>query len=391
MKKKSSTLKTMLMGWLVFAASSSLIAQQTISGSFTSNGQTRTYIGAMPNNPQASLRLVILFCGVGENASQMALRGFNDYLGTNSMVIYPEPSSPIGFDNVNGVDDFQMVEDLIHRVDSIYTIDTNDICIGGFSNGGIFTYKLACEFNSSNSGRPYKFKAIAVVSGAMESGTANSMDCPIVNNLPLIAFHGTQDPIIQYNGGQVQPPVNILAESAETTVNFWALSNNGCSANPIVTSLPDIATEAPNPSTVELLEYNCTSSRPTKFYRIVGGRHAWPSGNANIDNSQSRNLDINASELIAGFFNNQTTVSITEENLNDQTFSVYPNPFNDLLSIESNLDIKKVVIVNTLGSPVYTETQPNNSIFLEHLSSGVYFLIIEDESGGINVMKIIKE
>lgn len=379
------------MGWLVFAASSYLTAQQTISGSFTSNGQTRSYIGAIPNNPQASLRLVILFCGVGEDASQMALRGFNNYLGSNSMVIYPEPSSPIGFDNVNGVDDFQMVEDLIHRVDSIYTIDTNDICIGGFSNGGIFTYKLACDFNSSNSGRPYKFKAIAVVSGAMESGTANSMDCPIVNNLPLIAFHGTQDPVIQYNGGQIQPPLNILAESTQTTVDFWAISNNACIANPTITTLPDLVTESPNASTVELLDYSCSSTMPTQFYRVTGGRHAWPSGNANIDNSQSKNLDINASELIAGFFNNQTTVSITEENVNDQTFSVYPNPFNDMLSVESNLGIKKVVIVNALGSTVYTEAQPQNSISLEHLSSGVYFLTIEDESGRIIVKKIIKE
>lgn len=307
------------------------------------------------------------------------------------MVIYPESSSGMGFDNVNGVDDFQMVEDLIDTIDSIYSIDANDIFIGGFSNGGIFTYKLACEFNSPNSPRPYQFKAIAVVSGAMESGTANSTDCPILNDLPLIAFHGTQDPVIQYNGGQVQAPVNILAGSTEATVDFWAISNNACNANPTITPLPDLVTESPNPSTVELLEYNCASSQPTHFYRITGGRHAWPSGNANIDNAQSRNQDINASELIASFFNNQTTVSITEEDIFEQTFSAYPNPFSDAISIEVNFEVKNVAIYNAMGERVHTDTQAQNSISLQHLSKGVYFLTIEDEMGRTIGKKIIKE
>lgn len=375
----------------LFISSSALFAQQSIQGSFLSNGVNRTFIGAIPDNPETPLRLVILFCGVGEDASQMQLRGFNNHLGNNSMVVYPEPSSPMGFDNVTGVNDFQMVEDLIKRIDSIYTIDTNDICIGGFSNGGIFTYKLACDFNSPNSNRRYKFKAIAVVSGAMESGTANSTDCSVLNNLPLIAFHGTQDPVIQYNGGQVQPPVSILAESTETTVDFWATSNNDCNANPTVTTLPDLETEAPNASTVELLEYNCTSTNPTKFYRIVGGRHAWPSGNANFDNIQNKNLDINASELIADFFNTQTPSSVKKENLVEQAFLVYPNPFQHELSIQSNYSVKKIVIFNVLGNSVYTETQPENSVSLNHLSSGVYYLSIEDDLGRKIIKKIIKE
>lgn len=390
MEPKTYKSKLIIMIGLLFTLSSYLSAQQTISGSFTSNGQTRSYIGAVPNNPQASLRLVILFCGVGENASQMALRGFNNYLGSNSMVVYPEPSGTMGFDNTQGIDDFQMVEDLITSINSNYNIDTNDICIGGFSNGGIFTYKLACDFNSISFSRPYRFKAIAVVSGAMETGTTNGSDCPVVNSLPLIAFHGTQDPVIQYNGGQIQPPVNIVAESTETTVDFWATSVNGCSVIPTVTNLPDLVTESPNPSTVELLEYNCTSTIPNRFYRITGGRHAWPSGNANIDNAQSKNLDINASELIAAFFDNQSTISITEEDFDPIKVSVYPNPVDDILNIETNYLVRKIEIISITGLSILETNKPNNLISLDHLSSGIYFVRIETEKG-TDLKKVIKK
>lgn len=81
MKKKNFTLKTMLMGVLFFAASSFLTAQETISGSFASNGTTRSYIGAVPDSAETPLRLVLLFCGVTENATQMTLRAFQQFPG----------------------------------------------------------------------------------------------------------------------------------------------------------------------------------------------------------------------------------------------------------------------------------------------------------------------
>lgn len=369
---------------------STMFAQQTISGSFDSGGETRSYIGAVPNTPQTPLRLVILFCGATENASQMELRGFNDYLGSSTIVIYPEPFSAFGFDNSAGVDDYQMVEDLIADVASNYTINLNDICIGGFSNGAIFTYNLVCDFNSPTSTRAYTFKSFAVVAGAMEAGQANITDCPIANDLPVIAFHGTQDPVVPYNGGVVPPPVNISTEAIEPTLDFWATTINDCNANPTITPLPDVVTETPTPSTVERLEYDCQSSPNTQLYRIDGGLHSWPGGNAAFDITQSRNMDINASELIANFFENQTTVSTTNVNLDPGTVSVYPNPFIGDLSIEATGDLRKVEIYNSTGSHVFSSTNPNSTIALDQLSPGIYFLKIETDAG-IDVKKIIKE
>jgi polyhydroxybutyrate depolymerase len=373
-----------------FSLCSTMFAQQTISGSFDSGGETRSYIGAVPNTPQTPLRLVILFCGATEDASQMELRGFNDYLGSSTIVIYPEPFSAFGFDNSNGVDDYQMVEDLIAEVASNYTINLNDICIGGFSNGAIFTYNLVCDFNSPTSTRAYTFKSFAVVAGAMEAGQATITDCPIANDLPVIAFHGTQDPVVPYNGGVVPPPVNISSEAIEPTLDFWATTINGCNANPTITPLPDVVTETPTPSTVELLEYDCQNSQNTQLYRIDGGLHSWPGGNAGFDIAQSRNMDINASELIASFFEDQTTVSTSKVNLAPGSVSVYPNPVVGDLSIEATGDLRKVEIYNSTGNNVFSSTNPNSTIALDQLSPGIYFLKIETDAG-FDVKKIIKE
>lgn len=208
---------------------STLSAQQSISGSFSSSGNTRAYLGAIPDNPEPSMRLVILFCGVGEPAEQMAQRHFNDYLGNNTTVVYPEPVfwlSSFHYDIDSTRNDPQMVEDLISHIDSNYSIDLNDICIGGVSNGGSFTYNLVCEYNSTTSTRPYRFKAFAVVAGAMLASDLNVDSCNIAEEIPLIAFHGTADPAAFYEGNSYyyngQDTFWAYDAPTEDVVKFWA-------------------------------------------------------------------------------------------------------------------------------------------------------------------------
>jgi hypothetical protein len=224
----------------------------------------------------------------------------------------------------------------------------------------------------------------------MVEGEANTTDCPVADELPVIAFHGTADAIIPYNGGDIGFPLNFTAEATETTVNFWATVVNSCSGNPTVIQLPDINTN--DGSTVELLDYDCSGSQETLFYRIVDGPHAWPSGNAAFDLLQGRNLDIVASELIADFFENPNFVSVEDLNPNDisSLISVHPNPVTDYLTIQYSGIIQQIETYDATGKRIYTQQQQDNSILFSGFESGVYFLKVETDSGAA-LIKVIKE
>jgi hypothetical protein len=60
--------------------------------------------------------------------------------------------------------------------------------------------------------------------------------------------------------------------------------------------------------------------------------------------------------------------------------SIYPNPTNDMITINSTLPILKVEIFNMLGSMV-GKTNSNNSVDLSLQPSGIYFLKIYSDSG----------
>ena len=77
-------------------------------------------------------------------------------------------------------------------------------------------------------------------------------------------------------------------------------------------------------------------------------------------------------------------------------YGIYPNPVNEVLQIISpnrkgNLNIK---IYNTVGKLLSNQTLDFNkqsSIDVSNLSSGIYFLNIEDESGNTTIKKLVKE
>lgn len=80
-----------------------------------------------------------------------------------------------------------------------------------------------------------------------------------------------------------------------------------------------------------------------------------------------------------------------DKNISDN-ISIYPNPAEDYLVVQSNVSIKALHIVNISGKRVYTNTiQPIKeiSIPVSQLASGVYFLQIETDNKTI-VKKFIK-
>lgn len=86
------------------------------------------------------------------------------------------------------------------------------------------------------------------------------------------------------------------------------------------------------------------------------------------------------------------SLSITEEALNEVNFNVFPNPFNDVISIELEEAGKtEVIITDIVGKVVLTETFNNEKAELDvnRLTKGQYILTLKNDQG-IKTVTLVK-
>jgi hypothetical protein len=81
-----------------------------------------------------------------------------------------------------------------------------------------------------------------------------------------------------------------------------------------------------------------------------------------------------------------STLSISEEEL--MSFSIYPNPATDLISISGVENIKSIKVYSILGS-LEKEVFNTNQIDISELSSGIH--LIKVDNGTVSIKKIIKQ
>lgn len=118
-------------------------------------------------------------------------------------------------------------------------------------------------------------------------------------------------------------------------------------------------------------------------------------GQASLLAGVGTNLDINASKEIWRFFNKYSLpmlTSIDENKALANYLKLFPNPATSILhfNLENETSVS-VVITDVLGKIVLSETTQTNSILVENLTSGIYFLSVKIESGAVAKVKFIKE
>jgi len=144
------------------------------------------------------------------------------------------------------VDDVRFLRDLVREIESEICIDKARIYATGMSNGAMMSYRLACEASDV-------FAAIAPVAGADAFP-----DCKPKRPVPILAFNGTGDPLVRWEGSWPD------LEPARKTVANWR-ERNRCTAQPATLYRQgDAACEAPR----------CAAD--TISCVIDGGGHTWP-------------------------------------------------------------------------------------------------------------------
>ncbi len=368
------------------------IAQTDISYTITSGGIARTYKVYVPAiyNSLNPTPLVFNFHGYTSNNTQQEFYGdFRPIADTaNFIIVHPQGLSTSGntgwanFGTVASASvDVNFTLDMITTISAQYNINQNRIYSTGLSNGGFMSYDLACLLSN-------KIAAIASVSGGMIS--THIVNCNPLHPMPIMQIHGTNDATVSYTG--VGGIVSCL--HVDTLIKRWVVKNN-CNPTPQFTAFPNIST-SDNCTAEHYVYTGGTNGSSVELLKVINGGHSWP-GSPYPLSGINTNQDFKASNEIWRFFrknNLSILTSVNESKQSKQVVTVFPNPakntlYFNLSSVSQNTNY--VIVTDIIGSELINEKTTTNSINIEKLKPGVYFISIKTEEGTFTKTKFIKE
>lgn len=359
-------------------------AQQTLTETVEHDGLTREYIVYIPASYDETkpTPLMFNFHGyTGQAGGHMLgtrMRPVADAEGF--VLVYPQGSLYFGSTHWNvgswttgsPADDIGFTEVMIDELAATYNIDLDRVYSCGYSNGGYFSFELACHLSD-------RIAAIGSVGGKMSNRTFTS--CDPSHPIPVVTIHGTADPIVSYSGNT---PVG--SKTVPETNVFWA-ENNNMDTTPTVEDLPDL--DVTDGSTVERFTYsngdNCTS---VHHYKVNGDGHNWPGAWGNMDIDASRVIwDFVSAYDINGLIDCPAT-SVTESIIDSKGVNVYPNPAKDMVTIDMGIqETVTIHISSLLGERLLSQdiSPMDNTISILDLPIGVYLIKLRGET-----LKLIK-
>jgi polyhydroxybutyrate depolymerase len=359
-------------------------AQNTLNLSLEHDGIQRDYSLYVPENYTGDkpVPLVFNFHGFGSNGSQQAFYGdFRTIADTAGfIVVHPEGTlvnatthwNVGGFTLGSTTDDVGFTSAMIDSISANYNINADRIYSTGMSNGGYFSFLLACQLSD-------RIAAIASVTGSMTPETFN--ECDPQRQVPILQIHGTEDPTVPYGGNP------FWSKSIEDVLDYW-IAFNACDETPELIEIEDINSD--DNSTVDHFIYkNTDTGIHTEHFKVYEGAHTWP---GSVFNFPGTNQDFNASLEVWKFFSrydinglNPTTAVKTIEK---KQLRVFPNPSSDIILVEGDItDPINYEIISTTGSILKSGiiSQEDQSIQIGDLPQDFYIL-----KAGNEIHKILK-
>jgi polyhydroxybutyrate depolymerase len=268
--------------------------ERKTNGTIVSSGEPRNYLLYVPktyDRSQPTPLLISLHAGALWPQAEMETSRWNELADERGfIVVYPSAGSrfprvwPMRPGSLGS--DVKYIFDLIDKLQSEYNIDRNRIYADGFSNGGGMAFALSCMLSD-------RIAAVGAVAGVQ----VLSWDwCRDSRPVPTVAFHGTADPVVPYQGGASpmispgRPFPNIREWTARVA------RRNRCKADP---------TEARISPSVRRLAYgNCAANADVILYTVEGGGHTWPGGSSVVSERIVGRIDrdISASRVMWEFF-----------------------------------------------------------------------------------------
>ena len=299
MRQIKAAFLVLVLGILACARSNNSASSNDVVHTLTFDGRQRTYILHLPASFDAGQPLPLVFDfhgGGGNSQTQLRTSGFNALADEKTfIVVYPDGSGLLGdklltwnggtccgYAVKQSIDDVGFVRAVLADVASTYKVDLKRVYATGLSNGGIFSYRLACDASDI-------FAAIGPV-----SGTLNLSPCEPKEPVSVIDFHGTADEHLPYNGGVGDKSLaGVPFASVKDSIDFWVKFDR-CPATPQTEKFSDIQHDVYS---------NCSNGTSVELYTILGGKHAWPGGNGPAwPGGDQPTQTISATKLMWDFF-----------------------------------------------------------------------------------------
>jgi polyhydroxybutyrate depolymerase len=243
----------------------------TASKTLDFGGLARTYLVHPPKDydGKSPLPLVLVLHGAIQGATNVErMSGMSDKADKEDfLAVYPNGTSRsglaptwnagacCGYAQMNHVDDVGFLRALIDQLERDYRIDPKRIFATGISNGGMMSYRLACEMSD-------RIAAIAPVEGAQD------VECKPSGTVSVLIFHGTADLLVPYTGGTTAFQLGPKRSDASvpSTVSYW-VGHDRCSTQPAVQETNQLRIDTYS---------GCKNGAGITLYTIFGGHHMWP-------------------------------------------------------------------------------------------------------------------
>jgi polyhydroxybutyrate depolymerase len=226
-------------------------------------GVTRTFAVHVPASydPHKPTPVVLDFHGLTSNGGQeIFLTGMNTKSDAEGFIaVHAEGTGnswnagaccdPAAKDMV---DDVGFVSAMIDKLEADLCVDEKRVFSTGMSNGAFLTNRLGCELAP-------RIAAIAPVAGVVVVATCNPS-----RPVPVLAFHGTADMLVDYDGKGKYGFIG-----AQADIDAWAM-RDGCT---------DAATQTfQKDDTTCMTRKVCKEGAEVTLCTVDGGGHAWPGG-----------------------------------------------------------------------------------------------------------------
>ncbi|MBZ0278920.1 MAG: hypothetical protein K8I60_22430, partial [Anaerolineae bacterium] len=275
---------------MVLIVFSNIALAQDKTETLSFGGVDRTFYVHLPANYDESTLaplLIALHSTSSSGRALAALTGLNAASDEQGFIaVYPNADGvQWGEDptETDTPDDIGFIGSLLDYLEATYAVDQEHIYLAGLGNGGLMTYRLACE-------TPERFAGFAVVSALMWDNHRQNCPAETASPVNMLIMHGSADVFYEPNTHNYTNIFStdegpIILGIADTLL-FWA-DRNQCEGEAVI----------PQGQESNLIFGNCANSTRTAYYEVAGGS-GWP----RIGDYRLNQFGVDATTVITSFF-----------------------------------------------------------------------------------------